>query len=130
MTAALINGLLGFALTYAIGTHFLDLSSGEVLLSFLASNVSGFISVLLTLQAERTPWIRKRWLNRSLKTWALIISLYLSIMVALSPALRDFHTLVYLFIPLLLSTGFAILAFGPVQDFLVRKQQRKSLVTN
>lgn len=126
MIAALLNGFLGLAITLAIGVGHFGLNIWDVLECILGSNVAAFTALLMTLQAERQPWILKYILNRSLKTWALITTLYFGILLALSPALRDVHVFLVLVLPLMLSTGFCIILFGPVQDYLVRQKQRKS----
>jgi hypothetical protein len=125
MIAAVINGSVGVILTIILGTEVLHLNFNDLILCLAASNLAALISVLTTLHAEKVLWIRQRWLNRSAKTWALLVSLYFGILLAASPSLRNIQSLIYLALPLILSTGFAILVFGPIQDFIVRRQQRK-----
>lgn len=119
-----INSAIGTALCFLLGTYFLHLSPGEVWTCVWVSQLAGFLALLLTLRAEKIRWVRKNILNRSLKTWALFASLYLGILLAGAPAVRDFFSLCVMFLPLLLGNGLAIKAFGPVQDFLVRREQR------
>lgn len=129
MIAALLNGFIGTGLSFGLAMGILDFSFWECLLCLFAANTSAFIGVLLTLQAERITRGRGRWLNNGLKAWAFLTTIYCVILLSLAPPLRAFKPFIYLFLPLLLSTGFSILVFGPVQDILVRRQQRKSLIT-
>jgi hypothetical protein len=122
-----MNGLIGLGLTFGIGTGVLNLSTPDLLLCSFVSILAGLISLLLTLQVEKIPAIRKNWLNRSLKTWTFLVSLYGGILLALAPPSRDFNSLKYLIFPLILQTGFSIILFGPIQDELVKRQQRKAL---
>ena len=121
-----MNGIIGLALCLGLGMEFFGLTSGDALFCVLVSNIAAFISVLITLKAEKTPWLSKRVLNHTLKTWALLVCCYLSILLGAAPVLREPRILAYLFIPLVLSTGFAIIVFGPIQDQLVSRSQRKS----
>jgi len=123
MISALLNGIVGLSLSILVGTQALNLTLVDSLRCVLSSNIAGLFALLTTLQAER---FLKPWLNRSLKTWALLLILYLGGLIATAPVLRDSKTLVYLLFPLILSTGFSILVFGPIQDRLVRRQQRKA----
>lgn len=124
MKIAFLNGLIGLGLGLAIGSNTLGLKNTDIFLCVLSSNVAFLIALLLTLQSER---VFKKWLNRSAKTWALVLTLYGSMLIVLAPPLRNLHTLLYLSIPLILSTGFAIMVFGPIQDHLVRRDQRRTL---
>jgi hypothetical protein len=126
MICAFTNGMVGVISSLVVGIFVLQLPLSEILVCLVASNISGFLTVLTTLQAERTPWIRKNCLNRSLKTWTFFLSLYFGILLSLAPVLRNATSFLYLILPLILSTGFSIIAFGPVQDFLVRRQQQKN----
>ena len=124
MISALINGTVGLAALLGIGVRILDLSISDLLLAAVISNLGAFLSLIATLMAEKSVFF-KRYLNRSLKTWTLLISLYLGILLSFVPILRDFRTLAFLVLPLVLSAGFAIIAFGPVQDQIVRREQRR-----
>jgi hypothetical protein len=126
MKMAVMNGVIGLALCLVLGIEFFEFSPGDALLCVLVSNIAAFISILLTLKAEKITWLAKRFLNHTLKTWALLVLCYLAILLGAVPLLRDIRTLTYLFIPLVLSTGFAIIVFGPIQDQLVSRSQRKN----
>ena len=120
-----INTLIGFAVSFGLGTKFLDLSPFEVGNCILASEAGGLIALLGTLQAERKPWVR-RILNRSLKTWTFFLSLYFGTMWLIAPPLRDGKTFLVLLIPLALGNGLAIKIFGPIQDQIVRREQLRA----
>ena len=126
MITALVNGILGVGLVFAVGIGYLDLSLRDGVQAILDSNVAGFFSLFLTLRAERISWMRRWFLSRTLQTCTLLVSCYFGLLLWMAPALRDFRVLMILILPLVLSTGFSILAFSPVQDFLVRQEQQKN----
>jgi putative effector of murein hydrolase LrgA (UPF0299 family) len=101
------------------------LTLAEIVISILASNIAALLALLLTLRAEKVRWLVKVWMNRSLKTWSLTVTIYFLTLLSLSPVLRNWSILGPMILPLLLSTGFAMIVFGPIQDQLVRKEQRK-----
>lgn len=124
--AAWINGIVGVLASFGIGIAVLGLEGLEVFRCIGASLVAGMLALVLTLKAERIPWIRAHVLNRSLKTWVVFLGLYFGGMLALAPALRDARVLGWLLLPLILCTGFTILAFGPMQDRWVARNQRRT----
>jgi hypothetical protein len=117
------NTIVGMILSFALGMGILGLTPFEVGNCILASEVAGLIALLGTLQAERRPWIRRYVLNRSLKTWALFLTLYFGPMLLIAPPLRDGKTLLILWLPLALGNGLAIKVFGPIQDWIYRREQ-------
>jgi hypothetical protein len=123
MKAALLNGFLGLSLTLGLGVKYLSLGVWDLLLAVLVSNIAALIAVLVTLQAERVPWMVKYFINRSLKTWTFLAIIYFGILLGNIPFLRAFEPLLYLSFPLILTSGFAIIVFGPIQDRIVRRQQ-------
>lgn len=127
MRVAFSNGIIGSIISFFLGISYLGLSPLEVLQCLGAANFASLISVLVTLTAERAKWIPNTRYFRTTKTWSLLVILYCSILIGLAPPLRETRNLTILFLPLLLSTGFAILVFGPIQDSIVRRQQRKEL---
>jgi len=122
---AIFCGITGCVLTYWIGTG-LGLSASEVLLCLGSAQLACVISGILTLQAERRPWLKARLLRGGLRTWTLLATLFFGILVALAEPLRRDGVLIRLGFPLILATGFALLwGFGPLQDRIVRRQQRR-----
>ena len=130
MKAALLNGFMGFWLTLLISRGSLQLELSDALLSLFASNFAGLVALVLTLRIERRLERFKIWLNRSFVTWSVLITLYFSILLACAPVLREGKVLLSLLLPLILSTGFSLIVFGPIQDFLVRREQRNQLGTS
>jgi hypothetical protein len=124
MTLAFINGWIGLGLSLWIGRGVLDLDYSEIFLSVGASNLAALVALLVTLRAERVEWIKKNFLSRSFKTWALLTGIYFSILLSISPTLRSMENLVWLFPSLVLSVGFIIIIFGPIQDHFVRQRQK------
>ncbi len=125
MKAAIFNGLLGTFLSLAAGIQILNLSWYDILLCVLSSNLAALISLLGTLQIEKTSWFKKPKIPSAIKTWSILMSLYLGMILNMSPPLQTFQNFAVLILPLVLSTGFSILLFGPLQDQLVRRQQRR-----
>lgn len=124
MTAAAV-GLIGVALSLGIGVSILGLDPVDCARSVAASFGVGLVSLLATLWAERVPFIKRFFLHRSLLTWALLSTLYFGGLLALAPALRDGRAFAWLVVPMLMCTGWTILAFGPIQDRLVARAQRR-----
>lgn len=123
---ALFNFILGSGLSFGIGLGVLHLRAAQIVASLSASQVGGLMALLVTLRAEKSRWVREKLLNRSLKTWALFLSIYLGSLLTLVPALRNPRALGWLIVPLILSNGFCIILFGPIQDRIVRSEQRKA----
>ena len=123
---AWVNGFLGVAGSLGIGLAVLGRSPEEIAWALAAVILAGFLALLLTLQAESVPWIRRRVLNRSLVTWTFFLSVYYGVQLALAPMLREPRVLAWMSIPLVLSNGFSILAFGPLQDWVVARRQRQA----
>lgn len=121
---AWINGFLGVALTLAIGTLQFGMEPGTLARILLVNFASGLLSPLAILKLEGIPWVRQNILTRSLKTWAIFVTLYFGGNLLLSPELRSWPVFGWLGFPLILATGFSILAFGPIQDGFVRRRQR------
>lgn len=124
--AAWVNGFLGIFASYLVGTKVLSLSTIEVGLSLFASNLGGLIALLVILQLEWQPWIKKNILTRSRRTWPIFLLIYYAVILLLVPVLRDGYRLLCMALPLGLGNGFAILIFGPIQDQLYRRSQRRA----
>ena len=131
MKAALLNGFIGSWLTLWIARGMYDFEISEAILCISISNLAGLVALVSTLQIERSLESLKGWLNRSFVTWTLLVVFYFTILLSLAPLLRNPVILISLLFPLVLSTGFAMILFGPIQDYLVRRQQiRKSLASH
>ena len=125
-------GLLGLCLTMLLGVFSLQWSPLTAFLCFLSSNLAGLASILITLQVEHLISVRQErnggkgqpW-GSTFKSWTLLFLLYFSMLLLLSPSLRNVQAMLYLCFPLILSTGFCIILFGPIRDSIVRKRQKK-----
>ena len=126
MTCALINGLVGLALSLLIGMGVLEFPFGEVIFIVLISNIAGLVSLLVTLRAEKSPWLKETWLNHFLKTWLFLAIQYFGILLGFCSSLRSPGSMLLLVFPLILSTGFGIIIFGPIQDIIVKRSQKKA----
>jgi hypothetical protein len=129
MKAAIFNSLLGSFLSLLSGLQILNLKWDEVLLCVLCSNLAALVALLGTLQIEKTKWFKKPRIHNTLKAWLILGAIYLGILVSLSAPLQTFQNFAVLILPLILSTGFSIIVFGPIQDQLVRRQQRRQRAT-
>ena len=125
MVSALFCGTLGWVSGLWIGTHELGLTVLDALQMLTAASVAGFISVVTLTNIQWVPVIKRLFLTNISKTWVVFLSLFSGITYALSPrglGLREFG---WMALPLMLSTGFIIILFGPIQDRIVRRRQRK-----
>jgi hypothetical protein len=127
MKAAIFNALLGTLLSLAAGLEILHLDWPTILLCVFTSNLSLFVALLGSLQIEKLAWFKKIPLHGAIKTWTVLTLLYVGLAVSLSAPLQNSKNFLVLVLPLILSAGVGILLFGPVQDQLVRRQQRKEL---
>ncbi len=125
MPTAIGTGIFGLLSAIAVGTQILGWDVETCLRAVAAANIAGFLGLLITLRAERSATFKKRVLNSGIKTWILLSSVYSGIILALVPHTREIGAFLWMFLPLLLSTGFGIIAFGPVQDRIVQGLQRK-----
>jgi hypothetical protein len=126
MITAFMNGLIGLSVSLGIGTKYFEMDLADILIAVLAANFAVIIALLCTLKAEKIQWITKYVLNRSLKTWSFLSAIFLLIVTTASPPLRNLSTLAGMLFPLILSAGFGIIIFGPIQDGFVRRQQRRN----
>ncbi len=124
MVAAVV-ACLGVVLSWYLGTTVLGWSDVSVFLGIVASNFAGMVALLSTLNLEKTRWIRTHVLRGSLQTWGLFLTLYFGLLLGLTPGLREMHPFLVEIFPLIMTTGFTILIFGPIQDRLVAADQRR-----
>jgi predicted exporter len=127
MRIALVMGTFGAFLTYWVGTHFCGLSTQDVVMAVLISNLSAFVTVLSVLALERQSDFRRRFMGSFVQVWAFMGLFYFGILLSLVPALREWKTLAILLLPLLLSIGWMLPLFGIAQDKLIARVQRKAL---
>lgn len=130
MIVAFVTALIGSLVSLAIGTQWLQCSISDVFYLLLNSNIAALIALIITLRADQFPSPFKEWAAGTPRAWALLVTLYTGILLSLSPILREQEPLFYLFFPLVLSSGFAILAFGPIRDRMVRNSQRRQMLNN
>ena len=120
MKAAIFSGVLGSALTLFLGESYLGIHWIDLVPTLILANGVGLISLILTLQIQRTRLYSQIPIPGFLKSWALIISLFLMLLVPISKPLQSIHHLSVLLFPLSMSLGFCMIIFGPIQDFIVR----------
>ncbi len=125
MKAALMNGLIGLIGSFGIGLYLLGMSTGEIILCIGASMVAALVSLISTLKAVKSYPSAKKPNARLVRAWIILVSIYLTILFLLAPPIRNSQTFLYLIFPLILSAGFSILVFGPLQDYLVSAEQKK-----
>jgi hypothetical protein len=126
MVSAVLSGILGSGVTYWVGTRYFAFGAWDVLWAVLASNVAGFISLLLTLALERRPAIRKVLMGNAPKTWAVLGVLYTGLMLGLDPGLWSPIVAVSLWAPLVWATGFMLPLWGRAQDALIRWEYHRA----
>jgi hypothetical protein len=124
MRTALFNGILGVILVFGVGMRILGLTSGSLVECILATQLGAWVSLFFILRLERVSVVRRKLINRPFKTWILFLSAFFGVSVLAGAPLREFRNFLWLEFPLILTTGFAIIVFGPIQDFLVQRDQR------
>lgn len=126
MRSAILNGVVGTALVFLVGIRVLGLSPPDLVVCILATQAAALVSLFFILKMERVIFVRQRLINRSLKTWILFLGVYFGVSLLLGRPLREPKTFLWLSVPLMLTTGFAIIVFGPIQDFFVGRNQRRA----
>ena len=121
MLMALFNGTIGVSLCFLIGLKRLGLDPSDILWSIIISNAAALAGLLLTLALEKKPGLKKTLLNGKFRTWCLLSLMYLAVLVGFCPVLRDPTSLLILICPLIFCTGFAIICFGPIQDWIISR---------
>ncbi len=125
MKLALFNTACGILLVHWIGRGFLALEPGPLWGAILASIAGGFLSVLATTRLE-TSFLGPSLRGASIRIWLFHSAVYFGVLLLCAPVLREVRTFLALILPLLAVTGVAIVAFGPIQDRLVARSQRKA----
>jgi hypothetical protein len=117
--------ILGLVLSYLIGTQTLKHTAVEVTWAVLSSQLGAFTALPWTLYAQRSK--RLRFLARgTLRSWLMLAGVYFAILLGSGPRwLRDWQTLGYLIVPLLMSIGLPLLVYGPLHDRAVRRSSRR-----
>jgi len=123
---AIIFGLIGTAVTLFLGKTFLALEYDQLLFSVLIANVLCFSSLIVVLQAEAHPQLKKLLVSIA-HAWALFWLVFISGILITCSWMRDVKTMLVLWIPLFFSGAFSALVFGPVQDRIVWARQRRSM---
>lgn len=91
----------------------------------LAASVAGFASVVTITNIQWVPFIKRVFLTNISKTWVVFVLLFATVTVLLSPSGLGWRDYAWMTIPLIFSTGYVIILFGPIQDRIVRRRQRK-----
>lgn len=126
---AFMVGVTGAVLSSWIGVSKFGYSLGEALLWVGAVNLVGLVSSLTTLAMERVTRLKTSLLAGGLRTWTVLLILYIGGQLLLIPPMRHLLFFAAMVIPLLMSTGLMIQPiFGPIQDRLIRRSQRKAMV--
>ncbi len=126
MKTSAITGVIGLLLSLTLGRFYLNFSPFDIFFFVLSANIACFVSLLGVLQIDQLSFSIKKWLSGTFKAWSILIALYLGILLGLCPALRDTQALAYLILPLIFSSGFSLLAFGPIRDRIVWGRQKKT----
>jgi uncharacterized membrane protein len=59
------------------------------------------------------------------RSWVILVAIYLTILFPAAPQMKNASVFSYLIFPLILTCGFSILIFGPIQDYLISANQKK-----
>jgi integral membrane sensor domain MASE1 len=125
MKVALANGLIGLVGSFGVGLYLLGMSGADIALCAFASTIAALISVISTLRAVKWFPSTKKPNSRLVRAWIILGFIYLAILFLIAPPMRNSQTFLYLIFPLILTSGFSILIFGPIQDYLVSAEQKK-----
>lgn len=126
MKAAFFIGIVGTFLAFWIGHIYLNCTVSRIIYALLDSNIAALISLLLVLYLERNKKLFNAFftvVDPVAKTWGALVFFYFSILFLICPFLRCLRFFCFLSFPLILSVGFSILFFGPIQDWLNQKKK-------
>lgn len=121
--SAWLFGFIGVVLTYIVGTVKLGLSPADAAICVLSSNIAGICALLFYSWAMRSSTIRRRIMVTPASTWAVFLTVYFGTELALAAPLRDSYAFGWLALPTIFSTGFCVLAYGPIQDKIVSRSR-------
>ena len=125
MKAALINGLTGLFGSFGVGLYVLGMSVSDIIVCIIAAMIASLVAMISALKLVKLYPSAKKPNTRLVRAWCILVSIYLVILFLLAPPLRNSQSFLYLIFPLILTSGFSILVFGPIQDYLVSEEQRK-----
>ena len=124
--SAWVSALCGTFVTLALNSKWLGSDLPRGLWIVVTSNLAGFFALFSTIQLESIPRVKKSLLKNTFLTWLYIASVYFLIVLTLAPELRGLRSLSVFFLPLLMSTGWMLMGFGPLQDKIVRKRWERN----
>ncbi len=119
MVAAIILTIVGTGALFGLGTTVLALDIQQLVVAWIAANVFGALDLVFTLELQRLKILRG-----TLVTWIFFMGFWMGGQIGVSPFLRDWHSWLYLFLPLCMCTGPCIVIWGPFQDWLVARRQK------
>ncbi len=122
MKSALLFGFLGTALSFITGYRLVQLDGQTILLGIVLSNFGALFALISTLQVEKMHFFKKLPLPGPLKTWSLLTLFYLGSLAPFLIRLKEWNDFFILVLPLIWSSGFSLILFGPIQDWLVRRE--------
>lgn len=102
----------------------------EVFSAIAAANFSTIVGLLATIQFEHEviQKYRIRLLNSAVVSWSIFIFLSFVPFFLVIDKMRHFDTCRTLLLPIVLSAGFGVVAYGKIQDRLVAFKQKKSVL--
>ena len=109
MKSVLLNLFIGCLLISAFGELKFGLSAAEEAGLVLASNGAGLIALFVYTFLGRYPWTRRHIVGGPGRTWTMFLCDLLGSPPSFAPILRNVTAFGWFVIPVILTTGIAIL---------------------
>ncbi|MGE4231762.1 MAG: hypothetical protein AB7F43_00380 [Bacteriovoracia bacterium] len=123
MPTAIVLTTICYSFAAYVSIKHFGLSVSELVHQFIAANVASFIGLLLTQNLGRNANFKAIVIPSVLRTWIFFVAVFYCCMWVMVPFLRIENRLFVLLAPLFFSNVFGVWAFGPVQDWIVRRQK-------
>lgn len=126
MLSAIAFAVTGVLATLFIGDHYFGLNYAVLSRTIVVANIVGFLDLIFILNAQNVPFFKKYFIPSISWTWINFVSIFCAATYFLSSDALTIPAFAALLLPLIFSTGFCIIAFGPIQDKIVTARQRKA----
>ena len=122
---AAFTAVAATALSWLISSRVLGWTTSQFMWAVVASNIGAWCCLPTTLVLERVRWFKRLVIPGWARTWLFFVAVYFGVLLGLVPEMRDLRAFKWMSLPLIYTSGFTIIVYGPVHDFFVRRSQRR-----
>jgi hypothetical protein len=128
MNAGMIMSVFGTGIVFLCNYFFFKFSILDICKTIGFANVWFFVCLFSTLKLEKIQLVNKICMGSIFKTWIFFLTQFSCLMLMTCPVTRSIKSYLLTF-PVLLTTGPAILAFGVIKDFWLRRSVQQQWVS-